>query len=99
VLAVDEMALRADPEIGGAVGADARHAGMRLDIALMRLLGLEGALDDDIGVAETLMDIAMTELAALGDVGRLYRLFLEALGEESVVDQGGRCASSPRRHR
>src|SRR5205814_2164450 len=87
MLAVDEMALRADPEVGGAVGRDARHAGMRLDIALVRLLGLERALDDKGGMAETLMDIAMAKLAALGDVGGFYRLFLETFGEDGVVDQ------------
>ena len=88
VLAVDEMPLRADPEVGGAVGAHARHAGMRLDIALVRLLGLEGAFDDEIGLPETLIDVAMAVLGALGDVGRLGGLFLEALGEDGVVEHG-----------
>ena len=88
VLAVDEMALRADPQVGGAVGADIRHAGMRLDIALVRLLGLEGAFDDEIGLPETLLDIAMAVLGALGDVGRLVGLGLDALGEDGVVEHG-----------
>ena len=71
MLAVDEMALRADPELAVPSELHARHAGMGLDIALMRLLGLEGAFDDEIGVAETRLDIAMAELGALGDIGRL----------------------------
>ncbi|OWK21852.1 hypothetical protein AJ88_12415 [Mesorhizobium amorphae CCBAU 01583] len=35
------------------------------------------------------MDIAVAVLRALGDVGRLDRLLLEALGEDGIVDQGG----------
>ena len=42
------MALGADPEVGMAVGGDAGQAGMGLDIALVRLLGLVGVLDDDV---------------------------------------------------
>ena len=90
VLAVDEMALRAHPEVGGAVGAEIRHAGMRLDVALMRLLGLEGAFNDEIGLAETGVDIAVAELSALGDVRRLVGLWLDALREYAVVQQGRR---------
>ena len=41
------------------------------------------------GLGETLMDIAMAVLRALADVGGLDRLFLEAFGEDGVVDQGG----------
>ena len=37
---------------------------MRLDIALMRRLGLELALDDDVGLGEAGLDVAMAELAA-----------------------------------
>ena len=56
------MALGADPELALAVGADAGEAGMRLDIALVRRLGLEAALDDDVGLPEALLEIAMAEL-------------------------------------
>ena len=87
VLAVDERPLGADPQFRHAVGADARHAGMRLDIALVRLLGPERAFDDEIGLTETLVHVAMAELRALDDVGRLDRLFNQALGEDGVVDQ------------
>ena len=61
---------------------------MRLDVALMRLLGLEGAFDDKIGLAETGLDIAVTVLSALGDVGRLAGLGLDALREYAVVQDG-----------
>ena len=68
-----EVALGADPELALAVGADAGEAGMGLDIALVRRLGLEAALDDDVGFLEALLDVAMAELVAVGDVGRLLR--------------------------
>ena len=69
-----EMALGAAPELALAVGADAGEAGMRLDIALMGRLGLEAALDDDVGLGEALLDIAMAELVTrFDDVGGLLR--------------------------
>ena len=41
---------------------------MRLDVALMRLLGLVGVLDDDVGVLDALRDVAVTEAGAFAVV-------------------------------
>ena len=64
VVAVDEVALGADPQLALAIGADIGNTGMGLDIALVGLLGLEGVLDDDIGLPEALLHIAMAEFRA-----------------------------------
>ena len=85
MIAVDEMALRADPHLALAIRSDIGEAGMRLDIALMGLLGLEGALDDDIGLLEALFDIAMAEFRALGDIGGLRRLGLDTFSKHVGV--------------
>ena len=63
---------------------------MRLDISLVRLLGLEGAFDDEIGLPEARFDVAMAVLAALGDIGWLAGLGIDALGEYGVVQHGRR---------
>ncbi len=79
------MALGAAPQFGAAIG---RHTGkrrMRLDIALMCRLGLEAALDDDIGPLEAGFDIAMAKFETAGDVGRLLRLRIDAIGEHVVM--------------
>ena len=47
--------------------------------------GLELALDDDVGFGEALLDIAMAELMALGDIGGLARLGPEAPGQALAV--------------
>ena len=67
-----EVALGAHPQLAPAVGADAGQAGMGFDVALMRRLGLELVLDDDVGRGEALLDVAMAELVAAGDVGRPF---------------------------
>ena len=69
MLAIDEMALGADPQLAGPVGIDACDTGVGLDIALVRLLGLEGAFDDDVGFLEARFDVTVAVLAAIGDVG------------------------------
>ena len=61
---------------------------MRLDIALVRLLGLEVALDDDIGVLEARLDVAMAEFGDLGDVRGLLRLGLDTFGEAVACSTG-----------
>src|SRR6185295_5110222 len=86
-IAIDEVALRADPHFALAVGADARQARMRLDIALMRLLSPEGALDDDVGLLEAGVDVTMAEFRPLGDIGSLLRLRLDAFGEHVGMEQ------------
>ncbi len=89
MVAIDEVTLGADPELARAIRRDRCHAGMRLDVALVRLLGAEGALDDDVGVLEARVHVAVAELGALGDVGGLLRLRLDAFGEHLGVHQRG----------
>ena len=62
------MALGADPELALAVRANARKAGMGLDIALVRRRGLEAARDDHVGFLKALLHVAVAELVAEGDV-------------------------------
>ena len=88
LVAVDEVALGADPEFALAIGADVGDAGMGLDVALMGLLGPERSLHDHLGLPESGVDVAMTELAPLGNVGRPGGLRLDAVGEDAVVDDG-----------
>ena len=61
---------------------------MGLDIALVGRLALELALDDDIGLGEAFCHVAMAELMALGDVGRLLRRRFDALGEQVGMKHG-----------
>ncbi len=60
---------------------------MRLDIALVGGLGLEGALDHPVGLAEADLGIAMAELVAGGDVGGLLRRWVEIGGDHGLVQQ------------
>src|SRR5262249_23358219 len=60
-----EVTLRRDPQLALAVGPDAREARVRFYVALVRLLGLVAALDDDVGEFEAGLDVAVTELAPL----------------------------------
>ena len=61
---------------------------MGLDIALMRLLGLEGALDDDIGLVEALLRHRHGRIRVrLAMLDGFVRLGLDALGEH------GSCAA------
>ena len=55
------MALRADPQVAGAIRADAGNTGMRLDIALVRLPRAKVALNNDVRFGKAGIDIAMTE--------------------------------------
>ena len=61
---------------------------MRLDIALMHRLGGVLALDDDVGVLEAGLGVALLEGHDLGDVRRLGRLRIDAGGEHVVVQNG-----------
>ena len=58
---------------------------MRLDIALVHRLGRVAPLDDDIGLGEPGLDIALGEADHLGDVGGLGRLRLDAGGENVLM--------------
>jgi hypothetical protein len=62
-----------------------RQARMRLDIALMHRLRGVAAFDDDVGFLEAGFNITLLEADDLGDVGRLGRLWLDARGEEVIV--------------
>ena len=84
----DEVALGAAPELGRAVLGDAGQGGVRLDVALMDRRGLELALDDDIGLLEAGLDVAQGDLDALGDVGGLLGLGLDAAVKRSSCRSG-----------
>ena len=60
---------------------------MRLDIGLVYRLGRIAPLDDDIGLAEAGVDVALGEGHPLGDVGRMGGLGVDALGEQIVMQQ------------
>ena len=82
-----ELALARTPDRALAVGRHRDDAGMRLDIGLMHRLGRIAALDDDIGVAKPGRDVALGKADLFGDVRRMRRLRVDALGEEIVVQQ------------
>ena len=63
-----EMALGRGPDLGLAVGVDARGAGMRLDIGLVHGRGLKLPLDDDIGLGKALVEIADLKLEPFRDI-------------------------------
>src|SRR5262249_13243388 len=60
---------------------------VRLDVTLMNGRGVELTLDDDGGLSESLLDIALLELDVLGDVAMLAGWLAERLGDEIVVEQ------------
>ncbi len=60
---------------------------MRLDIGLMHRLGRIAPLDDDVGQAEAGFRVAFCKGHPFGDVRGLFRLGLDALGEEIVMQQ------------
>jgi hypothetical protein len=89
-----KLALTAGPDLHLAVGRGRDDAGMRLDIRLMHRLGRIAPLDNDVRLAETGRGVALRKGHLLGDVRGLFRLRVNALGKEVVVQQ--RCI---RRHR
>ena len=60
---------------------------MRLDVALVHGLGVELALDHDVGLGEALLHVAERELDPLGDVRGLGRRRLDARGDHVLVQQ------------
>ena len=62
---------------------------MRLDVALVDRRGAEAPLDDDLRRGEALRGVALGEVDALGDVRRLGRLRLDAVGAQVVVQDRG----------
>ena len=87
--AEDEMTLGAAPELGLAVLGEIGDAGLGLDIALVHGLGVEFALDDDVGLGEPGIDIAHGEFLALQDVGRPVGRRVHPLGHH-VLEQDRR---------
>ncbi len=82
----DPMALGGDPEISLVVFRYVGEAGVRLDVGLMDRRCLELALDYEVRLGETGVDVALAEFELLGDVRRRRRRRAHALGEE-VVEQ------------
>ncbi len=81
------MALGGAPHFGLAVLGIAGDAGLGLDIALVHGLGLEVVLDDDVGLLEALLNIAHGVFDALGHVGGLVGLGIDALGKDIIAQQ------------
>ncbi len=80
-----ELALARAPDRALAVRGDRHHAGMRLDIGLVHRRVRIAPLDDDVGVAEPGVDVALGEADHLGDVRSVRRLGIDTLGKEIVV--------------
>ncbi len=85
VAAHHELALARAPDRGLAVGCDRNDTGMRLDIALVHRLCRVAPLDDDVGLAEPGLDVALGKAHHLGDVGGLGRLGVDPRGKDFVV--------------
>ena len=81
------MTLGAHPHIGRAIGVAACDAGMRLDIALVRLFGPEVALDDHVGLCKARVDIPVPELGTVRHVRRFCGLRFDPAGEKGLIDQ------------
>src|ERR1700743_635375 len=62
----------------------ADEAGVRLDVALMHRARCKRALDDDVGLSESLRDIALLQLELAGDVGRLAVELVELVEDRRV---------------
>ncbi len=82
-----EMPLAGAPQLGLAVGIEARDAGLRLDIGLVHRRRLERHLDHFVGRGEVGIGIADLVLGALGDVGGLRRRRLDAAGDQVVEEE------------
>ena len=63
----DEVSLRAAPELGRSVLGHAGHRGVRLDVALVDGRRLELALDYDVRLLESGLDVA-ERYRNLGDI-------------------------------
>ena len=83
----DEMALGGGVDLDLAVLGVARERGLGLDIALVHGLGVEFALDDEVRLREALLHVALGEIEHLGEVGRLLRRRVDALGDLFLVQQ------------
>ena len=81
------MALARRPDLGLAVGVDARDCRMRLDIGLVDGRGLELLFDDVIGLGEALVEVADLEFEPLRDIGGLGRRGLDTAGDHVFEQQ------------
>ena len=75
-VAVRELALGRHPQLAAPIRTHAREAGMRLDVALVNLLGLVTLFDNDVSQLETCVDVAVAIGRHARDVGRLMGLIL-----------------------
>ena len=75
------MALGRGPDLGKAIGIDARGAGMRLDISLVHGRCLELLLDDDISLGKALLQVADLKFKSFRDIRRLRRRRFDAAGD------------------
>jgi len=75
-VAVRELTLGRDPQFALPVRTHARKAGMRLNVALVYLLGLVTLFDDDIGFLEARVDVAVAVGRDTRIVGRFAGLVL-----------------------
>ena len=83
------MALGTAPQLRLAVFGKTGHGSMGLDIALMHRRGLEAALDNQIGLGKTGLDIANRDIDFLENIGSLGRLRRHAVGEH--IGMQNRC--------
>ena len=81
------MPLARAPDLALAVGVEAGHAALRLDIALMHGRGLERHFDDLVGGREAGLHIAELEHVPFGNIGRRRRR-LDAAGDHVGKQQG-----------
>ena len=67
-----ERRLRARPNLQ-AVTIPARHAGVWLHVRVLRARNVVPLLDDDVGLLEAAVDVAVADAKAMADVGALLR--------------------------
>ena len=78
------------PQGGGVVG---------FDITLVHGCGVEFALDDNVRLGETLLDVPQFVTDVYGDVAGPFRLLAELLGLQVLVQKGGAVAHRLRRRK
>ena len=71
MVAQGEVALGAGPDGNCVVGVPLGGGRVRLNVSLMHRLGVVLALDDNVGVLETLLHITQPKLKMVGDIGGL----------------------------
>jgi hypothetical protein len=79
------MSLGRGPELALPVFDIIGQAGLGLNIALVHRLGVVFAFDNDVGLGESGRHISKSDRDALGDVRRLFRLGIDSLSEDEIV--------------